>query len=86
MNRKCCWRKGLEVGQTGEGVGLVVMPSNCDTIQGKMKWVLTLQPFGVIFECPAEWELALARRQVVQITPEDNGVCFREFSIRARVL
>lgn len=48
--------------------------------------ILTLQPLGIIFERSPERKFAFARRQVVQITPEDNRVRLREFRIRARIL
>lgn len=47
--------------------------------------ILTVKPFGVILQCALERKLPSARRQVVKVCSEDDGVCFRELRVGARV-
>lgn len=47
--------------------------------------MLTVQPFGVIFESPLEGKLLTPRRQIVKVGPEYNCVGFREFGVSSRV-
>lgn len=60
-------------------------------INGKRKslnkaWAkLTVQPFGIVFQCPLERELTTARRVVVQIGAEDDGVGFGELGVGAGI-
>lgn len=46
---------------------------------------LTVQPFRIVFQCAFEGELATARRVVVQIRAENDGVRFGELGIRTGI-
>ena len=46
---------------------------------------LTVQPFGIVFQCPFECEFTTSRRVVVQIGAEDDGIRFGKFGVGAGI-
>lgn len=49
------------------------------------KRVLTVEPFGVVLECPLEAERLATGSQIVEIRAEDYGIGFGELGVRARI-
>lgn len=52
---------------------------------GVKQTLLTVQPFGIIFDSPLERVYLLAGRDVVQVRPEDDCIRFRELGHRSAI-
>lgn len=50
-----------------------------------MKRILTVEPFGVVLECPFEAERFPPGSQIVEIRPEDYGIGFGKLGVRAGI-
>ena len=48
-------------------------------------WSFTVEPFGVVFQCPFEGIFAATGRVVVEIRSENDGISFGEFSVGAGI-
>jgi len=50
-----------------------------------VKRVLTIEPLGVVLECPLEAIRLTTGSQIVEIRAEDYGIGFGEFGVRAGI-
>lgn len=50
-----------------------------------MKRILTIEPLGVVLECPFEAKRFPTGSQIVEIRPEDYSIGFGELGVRAGI-